>query len=424
MAQASVWVCALLVCGGTMGAAQSGAAEEPGPGAAARVRVFLDCDECDGDFMRRSLAYVDFVRERDAADVHLLVTSRSTAAGGREYRMQFLGRRRFDGSTLVLQTVTRFDATPDDTRTHLVRFFAAGLAPFVTQTADGAALTVQYTPPAGLQAAAPAADRWRHWVFSLGVEGYGSGERSYSSLTVNSHVSANRITERWKIQNSVSLYRVRTSFSVPGTADVRSSQSSIYSSTLIVRSLGEHWSAGAVGSASHDTVSNINLSFRAAPIIEYNVFPYSDSSTRQLTIQYSTGLRVFDYREETIFLKRRDLFAEQTLGGGVTMRRPWGSVSTGVQLSAYLQDLGKHRLGADGNVDLRVAKGLSLRLNAFAASVHDQVYLARQGATFEEVLLRQRALATSYSYYVNFGVTYTFGSVLTTVVNPRLMGAW
>jgi hypothetical protein len=293
----------------------------------------------------------------------------------------------------------------------------------VTQTADGVALTVQYTPPSGPQGAAPAVDRWRHWVVSLGMDGYGSGERSYSSLNVFSHLSANRITERWKIQNNISLNRLRTSFSVPGTADVRSAQSSIYASTLIARSLGEHWSAGAIGSVSHDTVSNIDLSFRAAPVVEYNVFPYSDSSTRQLTIQYSIGGRAFDYRQETIFLKRRDLFAEQTLSGGITMRRPWGSVSTGVQLAAYLQDLGKHRLGADGNLDLRVVKGLSLRLNGYAASVHDQVYLARQGATFEEVLLRQRALATSYNYNFTFGVTYTFGSVLTTVVNPRLMGA-
>jgi hypothetical protein len=33
--------------------------------------------------------------------------------------------------------------------------------------------------------------------------------------------------------------------------------------------------------------------------------------------------------------------------------------------------------------------------------------------------VRQRQLATSYSYSVYFGVSYTFGSIFNNVVNPR-----
>jgi hypothetical protein len=35
------------------------------------------------------------------------------------------------------------------------------------------------------------------------------------------------------------------------------------------------------------------------------------------------------------------------------------------------------------------------------------------------VLVNQRQLATSYRYYVFFGVSYTFGSIFSPIVNPR-----
>ena len=59
--------------------AQEQADEQP-------VRVFLDCQGralsgCDFDLVRREIAWVDWVRNREDADVHLLVTSTRTGAG-------------------------------------------------------------------------------------------------------------------------------------------------------------------------------------------------------------------------------------------------------------------------------------------------------------------------------------------------------
>ncbi|MBI5325982.1 MAG: hypothetical protein HZB41_12040, partial [Ignavibacteriae bacterium] len=51
--------------------------------------------------------------------------------------------------------------------------------------------------------------------------------------------------------------------------------------------------------------------------------------------------------------------------------------------------------------------------------IHDQLYLPKEGATLEEILLRRKALETTYSYFVSFGLSYTFGSVYSNVVNPR-----
>jgi hypothetical protein len=52
--------------------------------------------------------------------------------------------------------------------------------------------------------------------------------------------------------------------------------------------------------------------------------------------------------------------------------------------------------------------------------VKDQLFLSGQGLTQSEILLQQRVRGTSFSYFVNVGLSYRFGSKLNNVVNPRM----
>jgi hypothetical protein len=54
--------------------------------------------------------------------------------------------------------------------------------------------------------------------------------------------------------------------------------------------------------------------------------------------------------------------------------------------------------------------------------IRDQLYLPGGDYTEAEILLRQRAVATSFSYFTSFGVSYRFGSIFNNVVNPRFGG--
>ncbi|MBA2671194.1 MAG: hypothetical protein H0U67_12545, partial [Gemmatimonadetes bacterium] len=44
------------------------------------LRIFLDCNGpgCDFDFFRTEITFVDYVRDRADADVHVLVTTQGT----------------------------------------------------------------------------------------------------------------------------------------------------------------------------------------------------------------------------------------------------------------------------------------------------------------------------------------------------------
>jgi len=67
------------------------------------VRVFLDCPDtfCDFDYYRTEITFVNWVRDRQFAQVHVLITTQSTG-GGREYTMALIGLERFAGSVDTL----------------------------------------------------------------------------------------------------------------------------------------------------------------------------------------------------------------------------------------------------------------------------------------------------------------------------------
>ena len=52
-------------------------------------RVFFDCRgrECDNRYYRTEIAWVAWVRDQQDANVHVIMTSQNTGAGGREYQL-------------------------------------------------------------------------------------------------------------------------------------------------------------------------------------------------------------------------------------------------------------------------------------------------------------------------------------------------
>ena len=69
--------------------------------------------------------------------------------------------------------------------------------------------------------------------------------------------------------------------------------------------------------------------------------------------------------------------------------------------------------------DWNITKGLSLNYSAYINFDRAQIHLPLNGATYEEIILRQKELESNYFYYMYFGISYTFGSMKNNVVNPR-----
>jgi hypothetical protein len=188
---------------------------------------------------------------------------------------------------------------------------------------------------------------------------------------------------------------------------------------ILVKSLGPHWALGAGASVSSSTFENIELAMRAAPAIEYSLWPYEEATRRQLTFQYSVGISSFDYLEETIYSKFRETRPTQSLIAGYDVRQPWGDGNASLELAGFLDDMTQYRLEFDGEIEVRLFRGFSLDVGGTAALIRDQLALVKEDPTEDEVLLRLRELRTDYRYDLRVGFSYTFGSIFNSVVNPR-----
>ncbi len=188
---------------------------------------------------------------------------------------------------------------------------------------------------------------------------------------------------------------------------------------LQVWSLGDHWSAGGTIDGAHSLYGNLDIRLLAAPAVEFSVWPYAESTRRQLTFLYAVGVQHTDYVEITIFGKTEETRPAHSLFGALSMQEPWGNATFGLEAFQYLHDLDRHRIELFGWLSVRLFRGLEFNVNGRFARVKDQIALRAGEATDEEILLRQRELGTGFRYGFSFGLSYRFGSIYNNVVNPR-----
>jgi hypothetical protein len=394
------------------------------PDSSQRVRAFIDCNVfgCDDEFFRREILFVDHMREPQDASVHVLVTSEPTGGSGTAYTVNFLGKREFSNLSDTLRFVVPESATSDERRHKLSHFIQLGLLRYAAHGPAAEGLTVTYAAPATTTKAVAAHDRWNYWVFRTSANANLNGEQSAHSAYLNASQSANRITRNWKTRLTLNQGYSESKFKFEDGSGFSNYTHSFNLDQLLVKSVTAHFSAGELFSYGSSTFLNQKLAARIAPAVEYDLFPYEESSRHQLVVQYSIGAIRFKYNDTTIFNKIAETRVNQSLKLGVGFTQPWGSTSTALTASSFLDDNSKNRLELFNITDVRLFKGLSLNAFISASRVRDQLYLARGGATEQEILVRRRQLATSYSYFASLGLSYTFGSIFNNVVNPRFDG--
>jgi hypothetical protein len=425
----------LLVCGPPA----EGQDAAPAPGL---INLFFDCPPpavCgDLDYLRREVPFVNWMRDRADADVHVLVTAQLTGGGGRAYTVAFIGLRAFMGDDQELAYATSGDATQDEQRSRFANRLKLGLVRYVQGTSAAEELSVSYageadpTPVGGAPptqrpttAPAPQSDSWDYWVFRLNASSNANGEATSKFSNTNFRFTANRTTEAWKIDLSGSYSRRLQEFQFLAggvTQTVEERQNDWGANALAVRSIGGSWAIGVRANAGSSTSLNQDLRLGVRTGLEYNFFPYSESSRRSLTLQYLVGPEYLQYDDRTIFGYLDETRMQESLTAGISLIQPWGRWSTSVTAAHYLHDLGKSNVTVFGNISVRLFRGLSLNGSANYAWLRDQIYLSAEGATPEQILLRQRQLETSYRYFYNIGFEYRFGSIFNNVVNPRFGG--
>ena len=401
------------------------------PAQVGTLSVFLDCDDCSNDYVRTEIAFVNWVRDRTAADVHVLVTSQDAGGGGDQFTFAFIGLRQFAGRSDTLRYTTNATTTDDEERQGLTRTLALGLVPFVARTPG--ALSLRITRP-GVAGGAPGAqtppsrDPWKAWVFEIDMSADVSGEQNYRNREVDGEFSANRTTAEWKVElssrydysNERAIDEEFDSVGVLVDADtIYDRQRSWGGGLTVVKSITNHWSTGFVSSIGSETFRNQERRIEFTPAVEYNVFDYAEATRRYLALQFGVGVDGFVYADTTIFGKLRETFPRLITAAEYATNQPWGDSDVRLEHRRYLNDMEKRSTELSGNISVRLFQGFRVRFGGSYSWIHDQVYLPKGERDQADVLLRRRALLTGYEYNAFFGFTYTFGSIFNNVVNPR-----
>jgi hypothetical protein len=375
------------------------------------LNVFMEASS----YIKKEIPYINYVRDRKVADVYIISTQESTGSGGSVTTFFIVGQQKYEGMKDTLKCNISPDETYDMQRAKEVKTLKIGLMRYVAKTPLAQFMNISFSQPLSETVSS---DKWNSWVYSASLNAYTSGQSTYSYGYLFGTLSANRVTEKSKFNSSLGmdLEKDRTTYlDTTYTSTIKDQ----YGYLSFVKSITGHWSAGASAYIQTSSYSNYDLSIRISPGIEYDFFPYSESTRRILTLLYQAGVEINNYTDETLRFKTKETVGYHSLSGTLSLIQKWGSVSGTLTWSNYLFDWSYYKLRLNTSANIRIFKGLSFNIYGSVASVHNQISLPRGEASLEDVLLRRKMQATEYQFSTSFGLTYTFGSIYNNVVNPR-----
>jgi hypothetical protein len=391
--------------------------------------VYIDCQTptCSRNetHFRTEITFVNWVRDLQDSDVHLVVTGQTTGSGA-QLLLDFHGRGGMEGYE------DRLVYTYSNTDSEFARLegmtgvLSVGLARYALLGGQPGPFTVGIPEaedrvpdlPPGLQGEVD--DPWDYWVFSVGGDVNYQTEDLTDQRRLSGNFSANRTTEMWKISmTGRGSYRLRNGELSDGTKwEDEREEGSI--DGRIFYSLAERWSIGVESGISTSTEENQDLAGQAGGGVEYSFFPYRDWTRRRMTLQGLVHARYYDYELETQFNKTEETVWEGSLRWGLNFVQPWGEASVNASAEAFLHDpLDLYRLSFGGRMSFRITRGLEWNVSGNVSRIRDQIYIPLEELSDEDIYLGRRQLPTDSSLEISTGISFRFGSIFNNVVNNR-----
>jgi spore coat protein U-like protein len=394
-------------------------AQEPAFSCAFRpLNLFLNCQNCYQDFVKTEIKFVNYVRDKQSADVDLFISSQMAGAGNTEYNLFFIGLKSFANISDTLKYISKVSNMEDDTRRELVQIIKLGLIRYVSHTSCASQIQVG-APEIEQDITSNNLDKWKSWVFNINASGSLGGEKSSFNQNYSGSVSANKTTEKLKIDIGANLDYGASSY-INENDTIKSYTESQSAYVQVIKSINNHWSYGLFNNTGSGTYNNRKFYATVSPALEYNLYPYSQSQLKSFTFTWLVSANHYEYSDTTIYDKIKENVYQNKLKVSFSVTQPWGSVNLSLLGSHYINDNDKNHLSLFVSTDLRICKGLYYSLFIGYELVHDQISLPKDGATRDEQLLNRREIATSYLFNINSGITYRFGSKFNNIVNPRI----
>jgi len=384
------------------------------------LKVFLDLQYwADKNFIQQEIPIVDYVRDKELADVHIIMTRHGAGQAGTIYKLRFLGRRNFSGMDNELEYWSSSTETEHETRKGYTKMLKIGLSPYIVS--DGSMvdkLSIDYEADSTQPNKIEETDPWKRWVFEIYGGGYFDSEQTRNSMHIRYGIYADKVTEDWKIRARPYFNYNYDDYQVNGSSITNITHRDGFHGYLI-KSIGNHWGVGLFSNLLSSTYHNMDFQIETSPGIEYSLFPYSEATKRSISFAYKLNYAYNDYISETIYGETEETLWGQSIVLSVDFQQPWGSIRAGVNGSHHFHDFSSNSVELFSSLSLRLFKGFSLTVDAEFDFINDLVAIPMEDMSTEEILLEQRRRSTNYQFDGHIGFTYTFGSELSGDYNPR-----
>ncbi|SVD39226.1 uncharacterized protein METZ01_LOCUS392080, partial [marine metagenome] len=217
-------------------------------------RVFFDCrgSRCDSSYYRTEISWVTWVRDQRDAQLHVIMTSQQTGAGGREFVLDFMGRELYE----EYEAQSRFQSLPTDTEREeldgLTLMLGLGFAQFAVESGFRDLVQLdeisggggERVVPEGVLSQAEADDPWNLWVFRANADGNYDGESARETWNMRGSFRASRVTPTWKQSYNGNYSRRHQEIEFPDQAPFIDERHDWSVSWRVVYSLAERVSTG------------------------------------------------------------------------------------------------------------------------------------------------------------------------------------
>ena len=385
------------------------------------IDIFLDCQwRCDQEYFRQEMGFVNFMQNRQEAEVFMQLLAQRTGTRGIEFQLFVKGQEQYEGTIDTLVFYTEPDDTENQIRDAILDRIKHAVLPFLVQSP--LRNLIQYsvlnqTEEPALNTAIK--DPWNYWTFRYSFRSFVEGQSQSSFFDINNSFSANRTTEEHKFNLFLNHGYNRSSFNLNDGEKAVAVNESFFGRILYVNSISDHWSLGISGGAFSSTFRNVDFGYGFDPTIEYNVFPYTESAQHQFTIRYNVGPSYRDYTELTVFDKLEEWYWEQQLEINYAQVKDWGTIELELEYENFLHDFNQLQIGLNPELDWNVTKGLSISLFGRISYIANLRNIQQSDLDNNDILLQNRQLDTSFGFFARLGLTYRFGSAYNNIVNTR-----
>jgi hypothetical protein len=383
-----------------------------------RPSLFVTCvTECFLDYLRQELSYFDFVRDRFLSDFVILVVRQPAENSGERMTVRLTrskGQPHELEETILLPAGATIEQTRNEEAQAILRLLIQSLA----GTAHARAFSLS-VPKRSAAALSEQGDPWDYWVFS--PELTASGEASRGSLFARGEVGLNvrRSTEKSKVRLLGNYGRAFSGFRFEDGEWVSGDIYDWKARGLYGWSVSDRVSIGAVVQGNGSQYENLSGHIHGAPMLEVNLFPYSENARRAIRFAYQAGPWQNFYFEPNVAGKTEELRAYHAVSLVIDVNQAWGSVQWIGQFNQFLDDPQLFRVSSGAIVSLRLAEGLALNFSGQGAFVHDLIQLRGRPLTDDELVLYTAQQATDFMVTWESSISYTFGSIHNSIVNPR-----